>query len=500
MNVFLGTRLFRRAISYDPGSLLVDYDRAYSLWPGRIHVEGLVIRGSDRNVEWTLVLDRCDFRAHFVDLLHRQFHAGPVTGDGLNFRVRQRKSRWTAAEMAATPPVPGFADPALPLPGPDPPPPTDANYALWSVRLDDVDARHVREIWVDTMRYSGDIEIHGRWLFRPMRWLEVGPARIDMRPLDAGDGMVTSWVTGVNGHLDVTLHPFDLRAVRGAEMLKEVSLDGEFDGAVHMANVVHAVAPAVHFEGTDAPLSARLAIDHGVPGPGTEVHTKPFHAHATAGDISVEATVQLSGVVDAPKHARASLAAHGMHARIGSTSAGGDAQLGVLVHASGHSVDVSGSTLAFTGALGSDAPAGWWARAELQHAVFDPKNGPHLRADIRATAKDASPIAMAVAHDTPVPSWLVNAVSTKGFETTGEILATPSAFEVRSVKAHAEGVDARFAFLHRPQATQWILWVNLGLLEVGVHSDDGKADVVILGARSWFDQGAATLQAAGIHD
>src|ERR1700678_780505 len=81
MNVFLGTRLFRNAISYDPGSLLVDYDKAYSLWPGRIHVEGLVIRGRDRNVEWSLVLDRCDFRAHFVDLLHKQFHAGPVVGD-----------------------------------------------------------------------------------------------------------------------------------------------------------------------------------------------------------------------------------------------------------------------------------------------------------------------------------------------------------------------------------------------------------------------------------
>jgi hypothetical protein len=321
-----------------------------------------------------------------------------------------------------------------------------------------------------------------------------------MHPLDAGEGTVTSWVTGVNGHLDVTVHPFDLRAVPGAEMLKEVSLDGEFDGAVHVRNVVHAVAPAVRVEGADAALSARLAVDHGVLGPGTEVHTKPFHAHATAADVSAEATLQLSAVVDAPMHGRASVAARGMHARIGSTSAGGDATLGVLAHASGHSVDVSGSTLAFTGGLGSDAPAGWWARAELQRAIFDPKNGMHLRADIRATAKDASPIALAVARDTPVPSWLVNAVSTKGFEATGEILATPSAFEARSVKAHAEGVDARFAFLHRPRATQWILWVNLGLLEVGVHSDDGKADVVVLGARSWFDQGAATLQAAGIHE
>jgi hypothetical protein len=50
MNVFLRTRLFRDLISADPGSLRVEYASAYSLWPGRIHVEGLSIRGLDSNV------------------------------------------------------------------------------------------------------------------------------------------------------------------------------------------------------------------------------------------------------------------------------------------------------------------------------------------------------------------------------------------------------------------------------------------------------------------
>jgi hypothetical protein len=500
MNVFLGTRLFRHAISYDASSLLVDYDRAYSLWPGRIHVEGLVIRGSDCNVEWVLVLARCDFKQHFVDLLHKQFHAGPVSAEGFSLRIRQRRRGWTAREIAATPPVPGFADPALPVPGPAPAPPADPESALWSVRLDDVDVRHVREIWVDTMRYSGDIEIHGRWLFRPMCWLEVGPARIDMHPLDAGEGTLTSWITGVNGHLDVTIHPFDLRVVPAADMFKEVSVAGDLDGTVQTANVLHAIAPAVRFEGAGAAVGARIAIDHGVLGPGTEVHTKPFHAGATADEFSAEGTLQLSAAVDAPMHARASIAAHGLHARLGSQSARGDVQLAVLARRSGHWMDVSGSTLAFTGALGTDAADDWWAHAELRHAIFDSTKGTHLRADIHAAAKDASPIARVVASDTPVPPWLVNTVSTKGFEATGEILATPSELEVRDVRAQAQGVDARFAFLHRPSATRWILWVDLGLLKVGVHSNDGKADVVLFGGQSWFEEGAATLQAAGIHD
>ena len=500
MNVFLGTRLFRNAISYEPSALLVDYDRAYSFWPGRIHVRGLVIRGSDCNVEWTLVLDRCEFRQHFVDLLHRQFHAGSVAAEGLSLRLRRRRRGWTAREMAATAPVPGFADPALPEPDAAPSPLAGGPSALWSVRLDEVDVRHVREIWVDTMRYSGDADVHGRWLFRPTCWLEVGPARIDMHALDAGEGMLTSWATGVNGHLDVTVHPFDLRVVPAAEMLKEFSIAGEFEGTVLTANVLRAIAPAARFEGGDAAVGAHIAMDSGVLGPGTEVHAKPFHARATAVDFSAEATVQLGAAVDAPMHARATVAARGLRARLGSQSARGDAQLTVVASRSERSTDVSGSRLAFAGAVGPDAAADWWAHAELEHASVDSTNGMRLRADIRAAAKNASPIALAVASDTPVPSWLVNTVSTRGFEASGQILLTPTELEARDVRAHAQGVDARFAFLHGASGTQWILWVDLGLLKVGLHSSDGKADVVLFGAQSWFDEGAATLKAAGLRD
>jgi len=500
MNAFLGTRLFRNAISYEPRSLLVDYSRAYSLWPGRIHVEGLVIRGGDCNVEWIFVLDRGEFRPHFADLLHKQFHAGAVSGDGLSIRLRRRRRSWTAGEMAATAPVPGFADPAMPEPAPAPAPLTGARYALWSVRLDDVDVRHVREIWVDTLRSSGDVEIHGRWLFRPVCLLEIGPARIDMHPLDASEGTLTSWVTGVSGYLDLTVHPFDLGAIPTADMLEKVSIDGALDGTVHTANVLHALAPAVRFEGADVAVGARMAIDHGVAGPGTELHTNPFRAHATAADFSVEATLQLSAAVDAPMHGGASVAARGLRARLGSQSARGDAQLGVLARRSEHGADVSGSTLAFTGVVGGDTAQDWWAHAELQHAIFDPKKGMRLHADIRAAAKNAAPLVRAAASEMPVPSWLVDAVSTQGFEAKGEILASPSALEARSVNVHAQGVDARFAFLHRPSRTQWLLWADLGLLKVGLHSDDGKAAVVLFGARSWFDEGAAALQVAGIHE
>ena len=92
MNVFLRTRMFRGAITSDAGSLRVEYRTAYSLWPGRIHVEDLAIRGRDSSVEWILSLDRCDFRVSFLALARRRFHASHVNGNGLRLRIRLRRT------------------------------------------------------------------------------------------------------------------------------------------------------------------------------------------------------------------------------------------------------------------------------------------------------------------------------------------------------------------------------------------------------------------------
>jgi hypothetical protein len=305
MNVFLRTRLFRDAITSSSGSLLVDYRSAYSLWPGRIHVEGLVIRGRDSAVEWILLLDRCDFRVSLPSLARKRFHASHVNGDGLSLRVRLRRDGpVTPEEARALPPVPGFLDPPLADVGPPPPPLTDANYNLWSVDLEDVDANHVRELWIDTMRYSGDLEVRGRWLFRPLRWLDVGPATIDLRSLEVGYGMVEPWLSRATGELKATIRPFALQEVLGADMIGRVSVQGNVRGILRMTDVLGqlfeppepGVRRASHAD--DAPIDARIELDHGVLRPGTEVHVESFAAVAHAGPLVVEASVSAQARVD----------------------------------------------------------------------------------------------------------------------------------------------------------------------------------------------------------
>ncbi len=626
MNVFLRTRLFRSAITSDTGSLLVDYRSAYSPWPGRIHVEGLVIRGRDSSVEWILRLDRCDFRVSFMALTRKRFHASHVNGDGLSLRVRLRRDGPVLPEeMQALPPVPGFLDPPLADVGPPPAPLTDANYNLWSIDLEDVDANHVRELWIDTVRYAGDLEVRGRWFFRPLRWLDVGPATVTLRSLEVGYGVVEPWLSGATGALVATVHPFALQEVLGADMLDRFSVDGDVGGTLRAANVLGrvleapdpGVARATRAE--DAPVDAHLRLDHGVLRSGTQVQIDRFAGVAHAGGLVIDASVTAQAHVDdegtghlrvgstglriaqgASKSLRATavavtlatrdldlarvgegcdlsggvdgegllvradgtmasarsvsvvatsarlqpgarplkgaftmvadalsfeqkalaveahrlrvnvsadvdtvpaagtgdalVVAQGLRARIGDASVDGELRLDVRARESTGGTTLSGSALAFNGTAGPP-PVPWWFRATLPQAFLDARSGLRFRAQVAANAKDASPLAAIVAKNTAVPRWVINAISTEGFVATGQLVVGPATLQARSVTARAAGIDLGFELAQLGPAQEWALLVDVGAVTAGIDVSDHQTDVLLFGAKPWFEKKTASLRA-----
>lgn len=717
MNVFLETRLFRGAISSSPGSLLVDYRAAYSLWPGRIHVEGLAIRGRDSSVEWILRLERCDFRVSFFALIRRKFHASHVNGDGLSLRIRLREDTPVRPEEArALPPVPGFLDPPLADSGPPPAPLTDATYNLWSIELDDVDANHVRELWIDTVRYAGDLEVRGRWLFRPLRWLDVGPTTVSLRSLDVSYGGVQPWLSGAAGELAATIHPFALQEVLGADMLDRVSVDGTVRGTLRVANVLGRVLeapdPGVSHvtRADDARVDARIHLDHGVLRSGTQVLVDRFATVAYAGAIVLDASLTAQALVDdggtghlrvrgsafraeqgaseslratsvaatvasrdldlalwgkgidllgsvegegllarldqstlgmshfsvaattarlqpgaeplagtftlaaenllferkevtgganlqarlvvsrsasaeeridlsgsevrlrnayasikgarvlvpslevqarslafvgshpvgrvavetpnielplklvpnalllLPKivtieggRARATLAAdvdvehmaatgearvvvQALQARVGEQPLAGELRLEVRARESDESTVFSGSTLAFDGTVGVP-PAPWWARATLLDAALNATSGLRFRGQVTANAKDASPLAAIIAKNTAIPRFVLDAISTEGLVATGNMLVSPSTFQARSVTAHATGIDVGFELAELGAEQEWALLLDVGAVCAGIDVSGSQTDVLLFGARPWFEKKSASLRA-----
>jgi hypothetical protein len=292
MNLFLRTRLFRNLINFDPIMFRVEYASAYSLLPGRIHVDGLTLRGKDSHIEWTLALDHCDFAMVFRALLRHQFHATRVRGDGVSFRVRFRIAVADPEHLAAIPPIDGFPDPPWKDIGPPRAPLTDANYNLWGVALDDVDARNVREIWTDTIRYAGDMRIRGRWVFWPVRWLDIGPAVVDLHAVEVGYGR-KPLVTGIDGAATARIHPFDVRVPEGSEILREVSLDARVHGRLKTAAALETFVQVddVNYLKGEGPMELRVLLDHGVIEPSTHLTAASEDTQVKIKGYEVESSV-----------------------------------------------------------------------------------------------------------------------------------------------------------------------------------------------------------------
>lgn len=258
INLFLSTGLFDRAINADARTVWIGYERGWSVFPGTIHARNLVIRSSDSNVEWILHVDGVVFDVSFVDLARKRFTASDVHGSGVTFHLRSRKPApaLTADHVANVPPIAGFG--RLPIRPPEPPGPavwSDEAWDLWTVRLDDVLAEHVRDVWIDRERFEGDARIAGGFYLRPIREVRVGPVTTDVH-----EGRVAHdaqpVVTELAGRVETRVSAFDPRTVKGADLLHHVSLATD----VRLMALVR--TPAVRGDVEARRLA--LAIDDGV--------------------------------------------------------------------------------------------------------------------------------------------------------------------------------------------------------------------------------------------
>ena len=208
INVFLSTSLFDRYINFDREMLDVHFRKAWSLRPGRFHASELSIRSSDSNVEWILRLDEVSFDVALTAFASRRFEVTRARGRGVSMRARQKLDAQPVGNdgFAWLPPIDGFPPfsvrPALPdsLERWD-----DAKYKLFTVRLEDVVAEDVREVWIDSGRFEGKARVAGRFFLKPIRAVEIGPARVDILEGRVTAGPTVVLARDVAGTIDLTV-------------------------------------------------------------------------------------------------------------------------------------------------------------------------------------------------------------------------------------------------------------------------------------------------------
>ncbi len=105
----------RAAINVKADEFFMDWDEATSVWPGRVTVRNLRIRGSDPNVQWIVVVPEGPIRYSLLTLLRHKFLVTELRPQSIQFRLRQKVKREDAKDpkLKYLPPIPGFSDPPL---------------------------------------------------------------------------------------------------------------------------------------------------------------------------------------------------------------------------------------------------------------------------------------------------------------------------------------------------------------------------------------------------
>lgn len=274
-NFFLSGPLAGRVLNRRPEKLLVQYDSAWSPWPGEVRIRGFRIRGQGRAAQWVATADELSGRIALLPLAFKSFRASGVEGEGVTFRLRRRRDRFPDLPFPPEqePPIPGLENP----PEPPPPPPPEGRRWRWSVALSGVELSPVREIWIDRFRLLDEAEVAGGFTLRLKRSLRVHATRLELseaRVLVGGEAIAT----GVRGGVRLSSERFDHTEHRGRRSLPFFAADLELRGRGAGLGFVDAYLerlPWLRVAGGAGPFAADLHLDDGRLEPGSGLVLEP---------------------------------------------------------------------------------------------------------------------------------------------------------------------------------------------------------------------------------
>ena len=286
--VFLWTPLLRHLVNAEAPTIRLEYGRAWSAWPGRVHVRGLRLTSQDRAVQWQLDIDRVTASIPFWELPRRVFHATRVRADGVSFALRRRipKYRITPERLEGLPSIAGFGPVPAAEEGPDDDLP-DWRYHLFTIWLEDVAAHRVRTVWIDGIHLEGDARVAGAFYLKPIRRVLVEPAELQ------GDSLALTWRAArvaerLQARVKLRLGAFDPRGITASELANLLDLEATGNGRLAGVDFLSRAAGAP-LRGGKGPLRFDVRVERGVLQSGSEARAEALEASLFAGGLQAHA-------------------------------------------------------------------------------------------------------------------------------------------------------------------------------------------------------------------
>ena len=106
--VFLNRGLLFRLVNTDPSDIWLEYDSAYSPFPGLVYLRNARFRAQDSNMQLHFTLDRARVEVDLFALTRKEFVTNELRGEGLDFRLRFRRDEkeMESAALRALPEIP----------------------------------------------------------------------------------------------------------------------------------------------------------------------------------------------------------------------------------------------------------------------------------------------------------------------------------------------------------------------------------------------------------
>lgn len=263
VNAALASPFGRKLFTSKPELFQIRYERAWTFWPGVLHVRGLQVSTQDRAVQVMITADKVKGNLHLWTMWELRFYATDVEAENVVMHVRPRVKEGTEkdAHLEELPPIADYPTPIITQEEKDKP-----MGPLVKLDFENLVVHHLRELWIDRIRYNGDAQVSGGMYYEPLSKLRLDDARIS----DSNAKLVQSVNAAFIDVLDarVTLKEFGLKEPHvsdfqklTAELKLHASIDPDFMNG-YLSNVKG--LSSLRVRGEPGPLVFAAKVKDGV--------------------------------------------------------------------------------------------------------------------------------------------------------------------------------------------------------------------------------------------
>lgn len=264
INSLLNISLGHRLMNSHPEVVQINFSRAWSIWPGCVHVKDADISGQDSENQFWVTAEKAQITFTPWGIRAKDVTGRKIHGENIMVHIRRRVVKMPSdKEMEKLAPIKGFPSPLKP---------DEPDVRVIGVRLEDMKAQHVREIWVDAYRVVGDVDAEGGMYYKPRRAMAVYPSTILIKDakVTTGEEAVASKIHGL---IDMLVEQIDLSEL-SVEELKKVALATDLHLQLDSIRMINEQLPRdmgiTLSEGTAA-IDLAVKLAHGMIGAGSQL-------------------------------------------------------------------------------------------------------------------------------------------------------------------------------------------------------------------------------------